>query len=206
MRKLEGIYLIADASIKEEILLPKIEEALENGVKLLQLYSTRNHIAKLLYIKHLCSSFEALLLISNDWKLALELDADGVHFDQIPADIKELNQVCEKNFIKGLTLGNDLQLIEQAHEHDFDYFSFCSMFPSPSAGDCEIVTFESVQKAKVLTSLPLFAAGGINLTNIERLAELPIDGVAAISSIMEAEDVGKATQLFNAKLEKLKKR
>lgn len=206
--KLSGIYLIADASLAQSVLLDKIDKALQNGVKMLQLYNVNNHdetASKVLNIKELCHSFKALVLINNDWEFALKTSVDGVHFDLPPNNMKEINEVIENKLIKGLTLSNHLDLIRWAHHHDFNYFSFCSMFPSASAGECEIVNFESVQKARKLTSLPLFAAGGINLHNIEQLAALPIDGVAVISSIMNADNTEKATQLFNKKFQMINK-
>lgn len=206
--KLSGIYLIADVSLAQNILLNKINKALQSGVKLLQLYNVDNNtttIDNIYNIKKLCHSFKALVLINNNWKLALKTSVDGVHFDLPPNNMKEINEVIENKLIKGLTLSNHLDLIRWAHHHDFNYFSFCSMFPSASAGECEIVNFESVQKARKLTSLPLFAAGGINLHNIEQLAALPIDGVAVISSIMNADNTEKATQLFNKKFQMINK-
>lgn len=206
--KLSGIYLIADVTLAQNVLLNKINKALQSGVKLLQLYNVDNNattINNIHNIKKLCHSFKALVLINNNWKLALKTSVDGVHFDLPPNNMKEINEVIGNKLIKGLTLSNHLDLIRWAHHHDFNYFSFCSMFPSASAEKCEIVNFESVQKARKLTSLPLFAAGGINLDNIEQLAALPIDGVAVISSIMNADNTGKATQLFNKKFQMINK-
>lgn len=205
--RIEGIYLVADAALDLDKLHAKLSDAFSAGVKLLQLYNTdKTNSHNILHTKQLCELHQVTLIFSNHWKLALKYQVDGVHFDEIPEQMHAINEELPPHFIKGLTLGNDLGKIAQAESFQFDYFSFCSLFPSSSAGDCEIVDFDSILKAKKLTKLPLFAAGGINLQNIKRLAQLPLNGIALISSIMEAEDTQKAVKLFSNELNKIVKK
>ena len=63
----------------------------------------------------------------------------------------------------------------------------CAMFPSPSAGSCDIVMPQTVKQARGMTGMPIFVSGGITPENIQLLKkETPFDGVAVISGILSA--------------------
>ncbi len=91
-----------------------------------------------------------------------------------------------------------------AADNGVDYISFCAMFPSPSAGVCEIVMKETVIQARQLTSLPIFLSGGITLNNIDELTSTGMNGIAVISAIIKADDPQTATKAFKEKLATLK--
>lgn len=203
-----GIYLIADINLEESELFQKLEQALANGVSILQIYNTTDDqtcLQKVNKVCTLCYKYKVPVLVSNHWEILLNSSLDGVHFDDTPKNIEDIEQKAGRKLIKGITAGNDLATIAWAEDHNFDYVSFCSMFPSPSAGACEIVSFETVKKAREITKMPLFVAGGINLGNVKSLADLPIDGVAVISGIMASEDAATSTKNFKSELEKIKK-
>ncbi|PBQ32386.1 thiamine phosphate synthase [Sphingobacteriaceae bacterium] len=185
-----GIYLIADVVLDKHVLLTKITEALRGGVKVLQLYNTeklrQEFIAIIQEICDLCHGFDVPVLVNNNWKLLNEFALDGVHFDTLPADFLEIQNQVTRKFLKGITCSNDLEIVHMANKYKFDYISFCSMFPSDSAAACEIVSFSTVQKARLITSIPFFAAGGIRLENLVQLMELPLQGIAVISGIMQS--------------------
>jgi thiamine-phosphate pyrophosphorylase len=202
-----GIYLIADAGLTCNVLIEKLREALIGGVSIVQLYNTENKPVgwdtRINVICDLCHQYGVPVLVNNDWALLNQTLLDGVHFDKVPADYHQIEKKITKEFYKGITCSNDLSVIEWATENRFDYASFCSLFPSPSVGACEIVSFETIKRAREITTLPLFVAGGINLNNINRLTELPVDGVAVISGIMGASDIRSATEEYTRGLAKI---
>lgn len=201
-----GIYLIADAKLSKAVLLKKLTEALKSGVRLVQLYNAANtSIADINHICEVCHQFQVPVLINNNWELLAKTLLDGVHFDNIPVDFEKIKRTINKDFCKGITCSNDLEVIKWANENDFDYISFCSMFPSPTVNSCEIVSFETVKKARDLTKIPVFVAGGINLNNIGQLSQLPIDGLAVISGIMAAPDIATTTENYIVELNKIRK-
>lgn len=75
------------------------------------------------------------------------------------------------------------------------------MFPSKSAGECELVSAETVRAARKMTGLPIFLAGGISLQNVETLKDTGMNGVAVISSVLNAEDPRQTVTRFRMKLE-----
>lgn len=202
-----GVYLVADGSMEPSLLMEKLEKALGAGVSIIQLYNiaddadpTISHINNICLLAH---SFGVPVLINNNWFLINRTLLDGVHFDKIPENFSFIENSIREDFIKGITCTNDLQVIEWADAHHFTYVSFCSMFPSPSAGACEIVSFETVKKARSLTQMPIFLAGGLNTGNLQKLSSLSFDGIAVISGIMSAADITAGTSQFISELSKI---
>src|SRR5450759_1729820 len=117
-----------------------------------------------------------------------------------PEDIQPVKVTFKLIFMK-----INLSVVEWATNHQFDYISFCSMFPFPSAGQCEIVSFDTVKKARTITDIPFFLAGGINLNNINLLSELSFNGIAVISGIMSSADIPSSTKNYINELNKITK-
>ena len=203
-----GIYLVVDPSLGLEFILSKIKKAIAGGIEVLQVWNNwNNEQNKTVVIEAICAIAHANnvpVMINEDWQLLRTTSLDGVHLDDIPEDIDAIKQSVSKPFVIGITCGNDLTRIEWANKNHLHYISFCSMFPSPSAGVCEIVDKETVIKARQLTALPIFVAGGITLNNVDELPAAGIDGIALISGIMKADDPQATTEQFKQKLADLK--
>src|SRR5690554_7919382 len=82
-------------------------------------------------------------------------DLSGVHFDSIPESLEDVKNDIGREIIVGITCVNDLKTIEWADNYHVDYISFCSLFSSKNAGECEIVKPETIQKANEITDMPL---------------------------------------------------
>lgn len=198
-----GLYLVVDASIERNELLRRVEKALKGGVDILQLWANwkNEEEGKALAneLLKLARKYGALLLINNDYKLALEVGADGVHFDGydiLPSDVKKYR----KDLIVGYTIGNNLERALWAEKVGADYISFCACFPSSSVTECEYVPLSTVAEAKRRLKIPVFASGGINLKNVDQVLEKGVDGVAVISAILKADDPEIAAKYFKNKI------
>ena len=196
-----GLYLIADPSIPHDKLLGKLRIALKCGIAAIQLWNnprTRLNLETLVKPAiDLCRQYNTPLIINNEWKLLKELPLDGVHFDAAPPDIEAIRKEIGRDFITGITCGNDLKAVEWAHQHEISYISFCSIFPSSSADGCELVNFETIKTARELTGIPIFLAGGLSPENLKRLNGLNYNGLAVISAIMNADDTAEAVKYYN---------
>ncbi len=208
MKNLRGLYLVVDTTIPEEKLFPVVEQALEGGVDILQLWGTWNDRDEALrlgrQIHSLARKHEATLLIADDVDLCGTLNAEGVHFDgyalpnRLPGDVKK--EIGTDKII-GLTCGNNKEKWLWAEENGADYISFCSMFPSSSVDRCEIVPLEMIREAKRSLSIPVFASGGITFENIDRVLEAGADGIAVVSAILKASDPRTTAQQFKQRIE-----
>jgi thiamine-phosphate pyrophosphorylase len=208
MKNLRGLYLVVDTTIPEEKLFPVIEQALEGGVDILQLWGTWKDQGEALRlgrrIHSLARKHQATLLIADDVDLCGALDADGVHFDgyalprRLPADVRK--EIGTDKII-GVTCGNNKEKLLWAEENGADYISFCSMFPSSSVDSCELVPLEMVREAKRMLSIPVFASGGITFENIDQVLEAGADGIAVVSAILKAAQPRAVAQQFKKKIE-----
>ncbi len=200
----KGIYLVVDPSMEEKILLERLQHALQEKIVAVQIWDNFNTEKNVLLLTNkiceLCHAHEVPVFINNRWELIADAALDGVHFDEIPEDINKIREELKKQFLKGLTCNNDLKCLEWAEKHQFDYISFCSIFPSKTSNSCEMVDFDTIRKAKERSSLPIFLAGGISPENIEKLHNLKYDGVAVVSGIMNADKPGEAVQNYMKKL------
>lgn len=206
------VYLVIDPSMERAELLDKTREALDGGADVLQIWNNwpkdmhRTDKERLVAsIKALASGYGVPLLINEEWDVLDAADLDGVHFDAPPEDFERIAGEIGRDFIAGITCGNDLAIVRWAEDNDMDYVSFCAMFPSSSVGECEIVQPETVRKARDLTSLPLLLSGGITPEKIHgplRQLEPHYHGVAVISGILSSAAPGKEVSAYKRALGK----
>ncbi len=207
-----GVYLVIDPSMDRQLLLSRLASALQGKLQAVQLWNNwtpgDNKLACIEAVGQLCRQHSVPLLIDNDWELLSQSAyLDGVHFDAIPTDYTKIKQSIGRPFIAGITCSGNLDVVRWADEQRLDYVSFCAMFPSPSAGSCDIVMPATVRQAKSMTGLPLFVSGGITPANITMLRQqTPFDGVAVISGIMSADEPLSKVKLYhNALTENISK-
>jgi thiamine-phosphate pyrophosphorylase len=203
-----GIYLVIDPAMDTETLLTKLSAALTAGIQAVQIWDNwkegDDRLSLITSIGQHCKHYGVPLLINEDWKLLLESEwLQGVHFDHVPNNLASIRKLIAKPFLTGITCSGNLDTVIWAHNNQLDYISFCAMFPSPSAGTCDIVMPATVKKARTLTAMPIFVSGGITPSNIVLLKkETPFDGVAVISGILSSENPGNMVKTYQDALYK----
>lgn len=201
-----GVYLVIDPSMKQQQLFERLALVLKEKISAVQIWDHfPNEEVKQEIIPAICAMCKATnvpVLINNDWALLKQFPFDGVHFDVLPANLEEIRKEVGREFIAGITVNNNLDAVASAEQNKLDYISFCSVFPSATSNSCEQVTFDTIRKARSITSMPIFLAGGVRLENISKLSELDFNGVAVISGIMQAEDPAEAIKQYNQLLKK----
>lgn len=203
-----AIYLVVDPSMHEPLLIARLSAAVGTGkIGMVQLWDHWQRVedrpALVRTLKSVCHSAGVPLLVNNDWQLLADFDLDGIHLDEAPVEsLANKRKEIGRAFLVGLTLGDSLTKLSQVDLDELDYLSFCAVFPSASAGTCEIVSPETIRAAAQLTDIPVFLSGGINLSTIPKLAGLSFHGLAIISGIMgsdnPAEAVGAIDHLLNS--------
>ena len=197
-----GLYLVIDPCMKQKLLLDKLKRAIAGGIQVVQIWNNwPAECNKLLFIKEiagLCRPHQIPLLINEEWALLAQTnDLDGIHFDAVPSNISSIRETIDKPIITGITCSGNLEIVRWANAHGMDYISFCSMFPSPSAGSCDLVMPETVRMARTLTNLPVFVSGGITPENALALKQqIPFNGVAVISGLLSADNPTLQAQAY----------
>lgn len=199
----KGIYVVVSPAMEVDRLLSQLTRIKNENIAALQILEIpgwKVDKSVLQAIVDIFSDTTIPVLINNQWELCKVLNFDGVHFDALPTNLPEIQQRIGHPFFKGLTLENDISQVKKAEGLGFNYFSFCSLFPSSTVDTCEIVHPQTIVKCRAMTSLPVFLAGGINIDNIELLKGLPFDGIAMVSSIMKADKPEELLRKFNTLL------
>lgn len=179
----KGIYVIVDPTEERAVLMEKLNMILTHDILAVQIWDNKlDQCIFLSDIQALCKARDTPFIINNNWKLAVEMDADGVHFDKIPLEWEEVSMLLP-NKIFGITCTNNLDHVRWAEKVKLGYISFCSMFDSKNNSQCELVAFETIREARTLTPIPFILAGGITLATIELLENLDYQGLAMISEL-----------------------
>lgn len=203
MNKDKLIYLNIDPSMELAELCSKLNLILKNKVYAVQIWDNfkkeENIEIIINKIKLICNVNKVPIIIKNRLELLHKFDLDGIHFDKIQTNFNSIkNQIINK--IKGITLSNNLNNIAWLNNNDFNYISFCSMFPSNTTNSCEFVNFETITNASKSFNNKIFLAGGISLENINKLNELEYDGIALISGIMNSINPNETFKSYNKHL------
>lgn len=199
-----GIYIILDPSMDEELLFKQLHHIVKENIAAIQIwdhFKNRQNIREIVErIFKITSEYNIPLFINNRWEILSEIPLAGVHFDQIPENLSYIKKMLSSDIILGTTCNNPISTIEFAQKNQFDYISFCSIFHSKTSNSCELVHFETIEKARNIFSGKIYLAGGINLENIELLTHLPYDGIALVSGIMNAENPTETLKKFQLKI------
>lgn len=195
-----NLYLVIDPKPGLKSVLPKVTSALEGGVDMLQLWNNwSTDESPTEFINAICDlahHYRVPVFIHEHWKWLNDFPLDGVHFDSVPFDIDKIRSYVNRTFFCGITCNNDENKILWAVDHQFDYISFCSMYPSSTANSCGLVRFEIVKKICEQRTTKVFVAGGITTSNLSSVLSLGIHGIAIVSGIMSADDPEQAARTF----------
>lgn len=195
-----GLYLVVDPSYGEDKVLKGVRESMESGLDVLQLWASWKDDDRSIELGKklvkLSNEFSLPFVVNNDLDVAFKIGADGVHIDgKEPSPVK-IREKMGSNAIVGVTCSTSMDKVLWANDAGVDYISFCSMFPSSSVSECDIVPLYMLGDARAKISIPIFASGGINLENADQVLSAGADGIAVISAIMSAKDPAYATREF----------
>lgn len=198
---MRGLYLVTPNWDDTDRLLGVTEQALREGVALLQY---RHKSADEALRREQAGALLALTrkygvpLIINDFiALCEEIDADGVHVGGTDISVAAARSRLGDGKLVGASCYGDLALARAAKEQGASYMAFGGFYPSlvkqyPVTTDPDIVV-----QAKREIDLPCVVIGGMTPENAAPLVARGADMVAAISSVYLASAPDIAVQKFN---------
>lgn len=165
------------------------------GVDLVQLRehasSDRDFLKHAKIIKRICSR-QTIFIINNRLDIAQLINADGLHLGQSDLPIRQARRILGKNKIIGISCHNLIQALK-AQVEGADYISIGPVFRTQVKPDLKSINLKLIKMIKKRIKLPLFAIGGINHSNINRVFSSGIQGIALCRAICCAKDVKQAT-------------
>jgi thiamine-phosphate pyrophosphorylase len=178
--------------------------AVEGGIDILQM--REKHMSRPALIQlgtelaGLCRQNGVLFIVNDDPRLAVDLDADGVHMGQedlAGCGVDAVRRIVGPHRVIGVSTHNPDQF-RHTLALDVDYLAFGPIFPTRTT-DYHIGT-ESITKVLDMSSKPVFFIGGIQMSNLDILLGKGATNLVLIRDIMEAEDVAERVRWYKRKL------
>ena len=202
---LSGLYIILDPSVcPARPLTEVLTAAAEAGASIFQ-YRNKTASMKEAYVEALAlrqaAAKSGVLFIVNDrCDLAVAVDADGVHLGQGDLPLDLARKVMGQDKLIGISTHNPDQ-VREATAGKPDYLGFGPIFEPGSKQDHDpVVGLAGLRAMRPLTSLPVFAIGGIQIDQVGEVTRFGANGVAVISAIIKAPDISHAVRTFLAQL------
>ena len=202
---LSDLYLILDPLVSpEKPLIEALTQAARAGVKVFQYRNKtaamKEAYAEALPLRKLAAELDVLFIVNDRCDLALAVDADGVHLGQGDLPLDLARKVMGPDKLIGISTHNPDQ-VSTASAGRPDYLGFGPIFKPGSKQDHDpVVGIEGLRAIRSLTSLPIFAIGGITVENVGEVMKAGANGVAVISAILKAPDITQAVSEFLAQM------
>ena len=194
---LAGLYVILDPSVGPRRSLGDIlKDAAGAGAKLFQ-YRNKSASMKEAYVeamelRKIAAELGVTFIVNDRCDLALAVEADGVHLGQEDLPYGDARMMMGAGKLIGLSTHNPEQ-VREADRLKPDYIGFGPIFKPGSKRDHDpVVGVQGLREIRRLTSLPIFAIGGMTVDNVADALKARADGVAVSSAIVAAPDVRHA--------------
>ena len=198
---LSSLYIILDPSVcPARPLVEVLTVAAEAGAPLFQYRnktaSMKEAYGEALALRQAAAKAGVLFIVNDRCDLALAVDADGVHLGQGDLPLDLARRVMGPDKLIGISTHN-LDQVRDASAGKPDYLGFGPIFTPGSKQDHDpVVGLEGLRAMRRLTSLPVFAIGGIQ---IDQAGEA-IRAGAVVSAILKAPDISYAVNAFLAQM------
>ena len=198
MKKVDfDLYLIADTGQVQRDLLSSVKEAIEGGVRAVQLRGKNLSAKELLKIgeklRLLTAEKSVKFFVNDRIEIAMALDAEGIHLGQNSLPVSLIRKILGDRFIIGVSTHN-MREAREAEAGGANFITFCPVFATPS----KLVFGPPVGLRRLANvtkgiKIPVFAIGGIRIDMVKSVIEKGAYGVAVISAIMDTESAYRAT-------------
>jgi thiamine-phosphate pyrophosphorylase len=202
---LSNLYIILDPSVcPARPLVEVLKTAAEAGASLFQYRnktaSMKDAYVEALALRQAAAKAGVLFIVNDRCDLALAVDADGVHLGQGDLPLDLARKVMGPDKLIGISTHNSDQ-VREATAGKPDYLGFGPIFKPSSKQDHDpVVGLEGLRAMRSLTSLPVFAIGGIQIDQVREIIHAGADGVAVISAILKAQDLSHVVKAFLAQM------
>ncbi len=193
MRKLDTrLYFITDSTnYTESEFLMRVEAALQGGVTLLQLReknrTTREYIALAQKVHDIALRYHVPLVIDDRVDVALAVDAEGVHVGAEDMPVAMARKLMGADKIVGAT-AKTVPWALDVYAQGADYLGVGAIFPTTTKVKTVLTSTDTLRDICHAVPIPVNAIGGLNPSNIDVLAGIPIAGLCVVSAIMKAAD------------------
>jgi thiamine-phosphate pyrophosphorylase len=191
------LYLVLDARSGQPL-----NAALRGGVDVVQLrdkeLSDDALIAAAEPFRVACAEHGALFVLNDRPELVEACGADGVHVGRSDTPVSEVRAILGPERLIGLSAST---MEELADVGGADYVGVTA-FATPTKQDAVAGGLELLRAAATALTVPWFAIGGIELTNVGEVVTAGAPGVAVVRAIRDAADPEAAARALRAPLDR----
>lgn len=196
------LYLVAPARLRAGSLAELTPELAAAGVDLIQLREKDLEAGLLLRaaepVAQACADSGVPFIVNDRPDVALVLGATGVHLGQDDLPPAAARRIVGADAIIGLSTHSSADL--QAIPPEVDYIAVGPVFETPTKPGRPAVGVELLRHAADVTSLPWFAIGGIDASNIDEVLDAGARRVVVVRAISQADDPVVAAQQLSERL------
>lgn len=187
--------------------LPVFEDRIHNlcraGADLIQLREKNLPDGELLQrakrASLICRDHNVLLIVNDRPDIAVMAEAHGVHVGQDELPVDEIRKLFAADMLIGLST-HSIEQATEATTKPVDYIGVGPTFPSHTKCFSEFKGPELLKQVSQQVPLPAFAIGGINLDNIDQVAESGITRIAVSQAVHSADDPAHVIHELRQKL------
>jgi thiamine-phosphate pyrophosphorylase len=204
------LYLVCDANPGGRALPDVIRPAIAGGVDVVQLREKQLGDEELVAVANaahaLCERLGALLIVNDRPLVARESGADGVHVGQDDMPVAEAREIVGPDMLIGLSTHAPDEIDDAApFTADgtplVDYIGVGPVHETPTKPGRPAVGAELVRYASEHASVPFFAIGGLDASNLREVLEAGAMRVVVLRAIAGAEDPRAAAEALRELLD-----
>ena len=196
------LYLVLEARPRGEDPGALLDASLRGGVDVVQLRDKELGDEALAAaagpFRAACEKHGALFVLNDRPDLVEACGADGVHVGRSDVPIPEARALIGPERLNGLSAST---LDELGDFGGADYVGVTA-FATPTKEDAVAGGLELVRAAAATLTIPWFAIGGIELSNVADVAAAGAPGVAVVRAIRDADDPEAAARKLRAALDR----
>ncbi|MFO0394546.1 MAG: thiamine phosphate synthase [Lysobacteraceae bacterium] len=197
---LRGLYLITPDDDDSDRLLARVAAVLPAKPALLQYRNKRADATRRFdearALKALCDAADVPLVINDDWRLALDVDAAGAHLGEEDGDLLEARRAAPR-LVLGASCYDELARAERAVAAGADYIAFGAFFPTQTKTTTRRATPDLLSAAAPLRRSRV-AIGGLTPDNAAPLVAAGADLLAVVGAVFGVPEPLAAARRFNA--------
>jgi thiamine-phosphate pyrophosphorylase len=193
------LYVLLSSASCKASLERTVAEAAAGGADIIQLrekdLTDRDLLSRAIGVRRWTRRAGVLFIVNDRPDIARLAEADGVHLGQGDLPVREARRILGPEALIGVSTHN-MEQLRQAVLDGASYLGVGPVFPSQTKDFQAVAGLAFVRQAAAETTLPHFALGGIDASNIGEVLAAGAKRVAVSHAIAATEDPrAVATQL-----------
>lgn len=201
--KMLRLYAVTDRANLKTSLATAVEQAIQGGATCVQIREKgigfEEYVSRAVEIRQVCHEYGIPLIVNDDYRVAIESGADGVHVGIEDTSVYEIRKYAGNKLIIGAT-AKTVEQARNAQADGADYLGVGAVFPSPTKTNAIRITPEKLTEICGSVSIPVVAIGGISLENVHIIKGCGQSGIAVVSALFAQDDIKLSAERLRAEL------